>query len=253
MSEFQVMQGRQIPIQAPELPEPAIYNCPDTKTLSVFCQAPPGVIAKYLEPTPFEFVSDDFLVFVSDMRNCDFEVGGFFDMGLIIPVRYGDIFGGHVLFEYEDEDYGICAGRELWGYPKKYASATLEEKNGVILGSVWKKGVEIMRLEMDLRNEFQADLPPIKLRPHLQLHTVPQPDGLGIYSQRLMMRDTGPGCTIKQQTSGAGQVKLQSIRRNPLGEFTPTKIYGAIYEVSDFRSTLEHGLAKVIAELVKPE
>jgi len=253
MNDFVVVPGRQIPIQAPEIPEPAIYSCPDTKTLTVFCKAAPGVVPKYLAPTPFEYVSDDFIVYISDMKNCQFEVGGFFDAGIVIPVKYQDVYGGHVLFEYEDEDYGICAGRELWGYPKKYGEITLEEGEKRIIGSVYKKGVEIISLGLELEEDAQEAFPAISLRPHLQLHTIPEPDGLGIYSQRLMSRDTGPDCVIKSVVSGKGDVSLRSIRRNPLQEFSPVKIYGGYFEVSDFHSTREHGLAKVLAEIVTPK
>ena len=247
---FVVEQGRQIPVQCPEIPEPAVYSCPDCGTLTVFCRAKPGIIAKYLEHTPFEFVSDNFIVYVSDMTNCRFEQGGFFDMGIVIPVRYGDVYGGNYLFEYEDSEHGICAGRELWGYPKKYAAGTLEQKDGKIIATGTKRGVEIIRLELDLNAPPQKPFPQIQLKPHLQLHTIPAPDGPYIFSERLLSRDTSADFQSKSRVEGAGSCVLRGVVRNPLDEFAPEEVYGAVYEVGDFNSSDDHGWAKVLATII---
>ena len=249
---FIVEQGRQIPVQCPEISEPAIYSCPDSATLSVFCQAEPGVIAKYLEYTPFEYVSDNFIVYITDMIYCQFEQGGFMDMGIIIPVKYDGIYGGTVLFEYENSEHGICAGRELWGYPKKYADASIEEREGKIIGSAYKHGVEIIHLELDLGIPEQEMFPSTAFKPHLQLHTIPAPDGPYIFSQRVLMRDTSPDFIQNRLVHGAGSCTLRGVARNPLDEFNPIKIYGASYETGDFYSTNEHGWAKVLKDIILP-
>ncbi|MBO7667905.1 MAG: hypothetical protein J6T26_05525, partial [Firmicutes bacterium] len=68
-----------IPVQAMDNPDPNYYSCTDNTSLNVYCRAKDGVIQEYLKPTPFEFVSNDFLVYISDMRKSSFELGGFYD------------------------------------------------------------------------------------------------------------------------------------------------------------------------------
>jgi acetoacetate decarboxylase len=84
-----------------------------------------------LVPTPFKYVSDIVYAYVADYTNSDCNDGcnyGFYDTGLVIPVEYKGRVGVHVLYEYEDQDYAIAAGREMWGYPKKYAKCNLKKK-----------------------------------------------------------------------------------------------------------------------------
>ena len=53
------------------------------------------------------------------------------------------------MFEYEDKDYSIAAGRELWGYPKKYAKINLVEHTDKYVATAVKNGTEIIRMELD--------------------------------------------------------------------------------------------------------
>lgn len=245
--------GNMIPVQAMDNPDPGYYSCTDNTSLNVYCRAKDGVIQEYLKQTPFEFVSNDFLVYISDMRKASFELGGFYDMGLVIPVKYKDIYGGHVLFEFESEDWGIACGRELWGYPKKFAEACIEEKDGKVVASTFKRGVEIIHLEVDFNKPTQSKLPDFKLNPHLQLHTIPEPDGHGIYMQRLLMRDPSPNYVSKRCDYGFGVAEFKSLLHTPLADFTPEEVYGASFTVGDSASTEEHGPATCLEMIVKPK
>lgn len=69
------------------------------------------------------------------------------------PARFRDTVGGYFLFEYEDQDYSIAAGRELWGYPKKYADILMTEETGKVTAKAVKNKKETMRLELDLTEE----------------------------------------------------------------------------------------------------
>ena len=244
--------GNMVPVHSQDIPDPAMYTCKDCATLSVYCRAKDGVIKDCLRDTPFEFVSNDFVVYVSDMTQACFEVGGFYDMGLIIPVRYGDVIGGHYLYEFESEDYGIACGREIWGYPKKFADGMLEEKDGKVIAAGIKRGVEIIKLEVDFNKPVQKPLPDIKLIPHIQLQTIPAADHHGIYSQRICARDTSADYVGKRAEQGAGKATLRSVVRTPIGDFDPEEVYGATFTVGDTASTEEHGWAKILAVLVKP-
>lgn len=245
--------GNMIPVQSMDNPDPAFYSTKDHASLNVYCRAKAGVIEEYLKPTPFEFVTNDFLVYIADMTNSSFELGGFHDAGIVIPVKYKDIYGANVMFEFEDEDWGIACGRETWGYPKKYAEFTLEEKDNMVIATAVKRGVEIMHLEMDLSRPPQAELPQHKTVPHMQLHTIPEPDGHGIYSQRLLARDASPNYVDKRCDFGYATAILRSITHTPLGDFMPEEVYGASYTIGDSASTAEHGMTTCLEEIVKPK
>lgn len=240
--------GLCIPLVAPMVEFP--YYCNDCATLQVYCRTSEEIMRKYLEKTPFEFVSADYILNISDMSNVTSTFGGMMDIAVIVPVRYKDHLGGHYLIEFENNDITCILGREMWGYPKLLADATLEEKDGKIIATGTKRGVEMIHLELDLNAPPQKPFPQLQLKPHLQLHTIPAPDGPYIFSQRLLSRDTSADFQLKSSVQGAGTCVLQGVVRNPLDEFAPEEVYGAVYEVGDFNSTADRGWAKVLATII---
>ena len=57
-----------------------------------------------------------------------------------------------------DDDMALIGGREQFGYPKKLAeSITLERKSNIVIGSVKRKGTEIIRIECDLLEDSPED------------------------------------------------------------------------------------------------
>jgi acetoacetate decarboxylase len=226
------------------------YQVSDMPTICVFCRAAPGVIEKYLKPTPFEFVNSDFVVSAADMMNTGHSTGGFYDVALVVQVKYKGQQYGYYLFEYEQDDYCVAAGRELWGYPKKMATGSLIKKDGKIIANAVRNGVQIIRMEMDPEKPPQRDIPKLITSPHLNIQIMPNCDGPGVFSKRILRRDTSPDFVRKSKTLGEGKIAFKSTHNNPIGEFTPVEVYGATYEIGDFFATPENGWAKVLETLV---
>ena len=110
---YAIQNGNNVPLSSPLIPTPFVpYQCADCRHVNVFCRAEPDLIKKYLENTPFEYAGNTVLIYISDFTNTD--VCPFWDCGIVIQAKYKDIVGGYFLFEYEDQDYSIAAGRELW-------------------------------------------------------------------------------------------------------------------------------------------
>src|SRR5699024_9424948 len=131
-----------------------------------------------------------------------------------------DIIGGYYLFEYEDDDAAVAAGRELWGYPKKLGHMTLEKTGDVIKGTASRRGEKLIEIECDFSQKSKEDFPRLKVFPHLNIHTIPRLDGPGIFSQRIIARDNSPDCKLLSEEFGTAKVKLFSGKTDPLGEFS---------------------------------
>lgn len=251
---YVVKSASNMPIQAPAFQDPNVpYDCPDLKSLCVYGRTTPEIMKKYLAPTPFEYISDIFIAYVCDYSNSSDTDGythGFFDTGIMIPVKYKGIVGANILFEYENYDYAILSGRELWGYPKKYAKASMKEQDGKVVASVVKNDIKLIYLEIDLNSKLETPIPKMKWYPHLQLHVVPKASGQGIFSMRMISRDTSPDFKKKSLIEGKGTMVLQGDDYNPLDEFSPIEILGATYEVGDYFATDENGWGKVIDEII---
>ncbi|MED1795424.1 acetoacetate decarboxylase family protein [Brevibacillus nitrificans] len=247
---YVVENGYTVPIQAPLVNESCLppFECLDNNGICAYFTVNPDVIKKYLEPTPFEYYSNVCYAYVSDWNNATVTDGtnyGFFDSGIGIPVLYRGRKGIHILFEYEDQDYAIAAGRELWGYPKKYGEVSLEEKDGIIRGTVRKNGKDIIQLEVDTTQQLTTPISRPALFPHFQIKVMPKPDGPGIEYKKILSRDPSADFKTKSYTEHPVKVKFEGIPHNRLDEFTPIEVFGASLTVGDAYVTNETGWTKV--------
>lgn len=226
----------------------------DVRRLYAICRGNETVIRGFLETTPFDYVSDLFMIEVADYSGRTYpaspgETWGFMDCTITVQAKYKGRTGGYILFEYENQDYSIFAGRELWGYPKTYGDVSLHEEQNRIVGTVRKAGKEIVRLEGDLaatrKPEHQLSVSPV-----FNLYTIPNADGPGIFSQRIISRDTSPGFQLKSEKSFNASLKFESIRQHPLQELGPVEVLEAGYQTADYDMNEEWGWAKVEETLV---
>lgn len=242
MRTYSVRNGNNMPLQAPLIPDPFVpYKCPGNRSLNVYCRVERGVLDAYLAPTPFEATGDVILVYISDFTACD--KIPFMDAGIVVPVSYMDKTGGYFLFEYEDEDAAIAAGRDLWGYPKKFGAIDLVEHASGVSGTVTRKDTPIISLDCTFADDIAFSRP--ATTPHLNIHVQPGPDGK-ILSRRIIERDTSPDFKLIRERKGSATVALRSLSTDPLAEFAPFEVLGATYVVGDFYATEANGWGKTI-------
>lgn len=242
---YRVQSGNNMPIQAPLIPDPFVpYNCPHNANLMIVCRTDKAILDKYLAPTPFEAIDDRYVVYASDFTRCD--KTPFMDMGIIVPVRWGDRTGGYFLFEYEDNDSAIAAGRDLWGYPKKYAEIVFEESDTAVRSRTIRKGETIMDLRCDLTKPVKFE--PVVMTPHLNIHVQPGPDGR-ILNKRIIERDTSPDFELESERKCAATVTLRGLPSDPLHELQPREVLGASFVLGHFHATEENGWGRTVAEL----
>ena len=247
MTRSPISTGNNMPVQAPLIPHPFVpYSCPNNRSVFAVCRGDEAALRAILEPTPFDYVEDRFIVSVTDFSNCD--KVPYFDAAIVVPVRYGEMTGGHYVFEYEDDDRAIAAGRELWGYPKKYAEIALTRENDLVCGTARRHSTTIMKVEVPL--EFGVAAPPkLDVLPHLNIRTIPAPDGPGTSLRQVIARDTSPDFVLKEELWGHAKVDLKAIPGCPLDVFTPIEVLGGGFVAGDFHATNENGWGRVVSTL----
>ncbi|HKM77178.1 MAG TPA: acetoacetate decarboxylase family protein [Candidatus Bathyarchaeia archaeon] len=234
-----------LPLHSPLYPTPFVpYSCPRNRTLTVICEGNLDSINEILSYTPFQFASNNFVISVSDFENCS--AIPFMDVGVIFPVKFRDLIGGFWAYEYEDNDESIAAGRELWGYPKKFASAKLEEKGNHVMAVVERKGVKLIEVELTLTGD---PVPEIRTYPHLLLQVIPNAEKPGVFLKRILARDTSPDFVTKDRKTGTATVAFGKLDSDPIFKLGPTKVLGGVYTVGDFFATEKNGWAKIISTL----
>ena len=242
-----------MPVQAPFFKSPTNpQHCNGFKSFAVYCRAKPGIVEKYLEPTPFSPLGDDFVITFGDYSNND--AAAFYDAAIVVPARYKGVTGGYVLFEYEDLVSSVAGGRELWGYPKKEADFEFADTGDFCTARVIRQGNELMSLRLDFTAGDRVRLPEIQTHPHLLLLTMPRYAGPGIQSQKILSRDSSPDLIVKSKKLAAAEVRLSGCEKppviEPLDEWQPVEVYGASFVVADYSSTDEHGYANLVDVIV---
>jgi acetoacetate decarboxylase len=62
--------------------------------------------------------------------------GDYTESGQVIPVRFGKAKGGYSHAMYLNDGPPIFGGRELWGFPKKYAQPSLKVDRDLLVGTL---------------------------------------------------------------------------------------------------------------------
>jgi len=128
-----------------------------------------------------------------------------------------------------DDDTALILGREVLGFPKKMAEIRLDERDGRAVGTVRRRGVEVMRLEAAASES----------------ETVPAPffgrrivNAIGTLPTGMKRIDLPPAAErIHSARCGEAKVALASSERDPLGELAPAASGRARLVHLDFGST----------------
>ena len=107
-------------------------------------------------PEPLEIV--DPLVKYEFIRMPDSTgFGDYTETGQVIPVRYKGVDGGYVHSMFLDDDAPISGGREIWGFPKKFANPKISHEGEVIVGTLDYGSVRVATGTMGYKHRIIPD------------------------------------------------------------------------------------------------
>ena len=135
---------------------------------------------------------------------------------------------GHCPWMVVDEDTALILGRETLGFPKKLADISLQLDGDRAVGTVVRRGEEVLRLEAHLGG-VETDPEPILARRGVNLF------GSIIGGMRLIELPP-PNQEIHESRSAEAKVGLGRTDRDPLGDLRAGTVRGARYVHLDFGS-----------------
>ncbi len=174
--------------------------------------------------------------------------GDYTESGQIIPVSFRGVQGNYAHAMYLNDHPPIAAGRELWGFPKKLATARLETEIDTLVGTLDYGKVRIAKATMGFKHRAadSAQVLAALAEPNFLLKIIPHVDG----SPRIceLVRYYTTQLTLQGAWASPGSLELHPHALAPVSELPVLGIESAIHYIADL--TLE--LGEVVHDYLAP-
>jgi acetoacetate decarboxylase len=163
--------------------------------------------------------------------------GSYAESGQVIPVRFNGVSGNYLHSMYLDDVSPIVGGREIWGFPKKYAHPEMhvDRVNKDCYIGVLKYGeLEVARATMAYkwkRLENEPVRKAVDTTPNFLLKVIPDVDGSAKICQLVEYPLTD--VTIKEAWTGPASLQLFAHCMAPAADLPVKRIAGALHYIGD--------------------
>ncbi|PKO68758.1 MAG: acetoacetate decarboxylase [Betaproteobacteria bacterium HGW-Betaproteobacteria-16] len=136
-----ILQLPSMPMASPSYPK-GPYRFVDREYLIITYQSDAGAIRAAL-PEPLEPDGSDTVLFEFIRMPDSAGFGDYTESGIVIPARYQGEAVNFTAQMYLDDEPPIAGGREIWGFPKKYAHPRLCVEQDTLTGTLAYAGVQV--------------------------------------------------------------------------------------------------------------
>jgi acetoacetate decarboxylase len=161
--------------------------------------------------------------------------GNYTESGLVIPARFQGEEVSFVSQMYLDDDPPIAAGREIWGFPKKYAHPKMEIIHDTLTGTLTYAGQLVAMGSMGYKHHSMSgdgDLTIATLsKTQVNLKIIPSVTGEAEICQlvAINLTDIRP----KGSWSGPGRLHLVPHVNAPVADMPVRRVIGAHHFIAD--------------------
>ncbi len=134
MRKADVLKLPSMPMAGPSYPA-GPYRFINREFLVITYETDPALIRAGL-PEPLEPIDQPIVKYEWIKMPDSSGFGSYTESGLVIPARFNGEEVNFVSQMYLDDDPPIAAGREIWGFPKKYAHPKLEIVKDTLTGTL---------------------------------------------------------------------------------------------------------------------
>ncbi|MET0431092.1 MAG: acetoacetate decarboxylase [Hyphomicrobium sp.] len=228
-----------MPLTSPAFP-PGPYRFVNREYLIIAYRTDREALEKVV-PEPLTF--DEPIVKYEFIRMPDSTgFGDYTESGQVIPVKFNGVAGGYTHAMFLNDGPPIFGGRELWGFPKKYATPTLGHDTDTLVGTLDYGRVRVATGTMGFKHTAldPAAVGKSLATPNYLLKIIPHVDGspriLELVDYRL------EDVTVKGAWSGPGALDLVPHALAPVADLPVREIISATHILAD----LTLGLGKVV-------
>ncbi len=173
--------------------------------------------------------------------------GDYTESGQVIPVKYKGREGGYTHAMYLNDGPPIYGGRELWGFPKKYAQPSLGPDKDTLIGTLDYGPVRVATGTMGFKHKALnvKDVAASLAKPNYLLKIIPHVDGspriLELVDYRL------EDVVVKGAWTGPADLDLHAHALAPVAELPVREVISATHILAD----LTLGLGTVVYDYLK--
>ncbi|OWF66488.1 acetoacetate decarboxylase [Polynucleobacter hirudinilacicola] len=233
-----------MPLTNPAYP-PGPYRFMDREYLIVSYRTDPAALAAVLpEPLlPLEpVVKYEFI----KMPNSN-GFGDYTESGQVIPVSFKGEEGVYIHSMYLDDESPIAGGREIWGFPKKFANPKVEHEGDVIVGKLHYGSVLCATMTMGFKHRALDPSGVIASlqKPNYLIKIIPHVDG----SLRIceLVRYYLKDINVKEAWSSPADLQLFNHVIADVAKLPVLEVLSAVHFVADI--TL--GMGEVVHDYMK--
>lgn len=175
--------------------------------------------------------------------------GDYTESGQVIPVRYKGVDGGFVHSMFLNDDSPIAGGREIWGFPKKYAEPKISHEGEVIVGTLHYGSVLCATATMGYKHKIIADTTHLMeslKAPSFLLKIIPHVDGTPRICE--LVRYYLEDITMKGAWSSPAALELHQHVLGDVAKLPVREVVSAVHFVAD----LTLGLGEVMFDYLDP-
>lgn len=239
MKAEDILKLRSTPIASPSFPG-GPYRFVNREFMTITYETDPEMIRAHL-PEPLEMLDSPRVIYEWIKMPDSSGFGDYTESGVVIPCRFNGEDVSFVSQMYLDDEAPIAAGREIWGFPKKYAHPKLQLVKDVLTGTLEYAGQQVAMGTMGYKHEGMAgDVETTHKalgKTQINLKVIPGIDGEAEICQLVALNITD--ITVKGSWSGPARLHLVPHVGAPVADLPVRKIIGATHFIADL--TLPYG------------
>lgn len=234
-----------MPLTSPAFP-PGPYRFIDREYLVITYRTDREALEAVV-PEPLQF--DEPIVKYEFIRMPDSTgFGDYTESGQVIPVSFNGRKGGYTHAMFLNDGPPIYGGRELWGFPKKYAQPSLGPERDTLIGTLDYGPVRVAIGTMGYKHQA-LDLKQVAAtlaEPNYLLKIIPHVDGTPCILELIDYRLED--VIVKGAWTGPAALDLRPHALAPLANLPVREVLSATHILAD----LTLGLGKVVYDYLKP-
>jgi acetoacetate decarboxylase len=250
MRQDEVLKLPSMPAAGPSYPAGPYYRFIDREFLVITYETDQDVIRDHL-PEPLEPIEQPLVHYEwIKMPDCS-GFGSYTECGMVIPSRLRGEEVNFVTQMYLDDDPPIAAGREIWGFPKKYAHPKLEIVKDTLTGTLSYAGQLVAVGTMGYKHESMAGngehTRSTLSKTQINLKLIPGVDGHPEIAQLVAI--SLADIVVKGSWMGPGRLHLVPHVDAPVAALPVRRVIGAHHFLADL--TLPYG--RVVYDYIRRE